>query len=207
MPREIRIPQRHLNGRGRDNEDPLKSIAGQWNSPLYTGGEDDSSAQAFAVRQELESITGLDNLTDAQLSRLERVLAGGLAGVREESIRRQFEVFEWQTGQGPSLDLDPDPDIARFCFNARMPKWLDHPSKLIHKETGEIIYRSEPYWLNEKELRQLVALVDAGWRVRICPEYSTHFPGETMAIMVRKPKPAPQEDKKPESFQQQGEER
>jgi hypothetical protein len=78
---------------------------------------------------------------------------------------------------------------------------------LIHKETGGIIFRSEPYQLNEKELRQLVALVDAGWRVRICPEYSTHFPGETMAIMVRKPKPAPQEDKKPEPLPKQGDKR
>jgi hypothetical protein len=117
----------------------------------------------------------LSGLTSGQLCHLERVLSGGLAAVQGEHLRRAYHVRDW---------LKNGPDMSRH--GAYSHAWIDHPSKLVSKETGTTYFRSEPYEIGEDGLRRLVALIDAGWDVIIRADESDHFPGRTLAVLVSK---------------------
>jgi hypothetical protein len=127
---------------------------------------------ADELRRVLEG-ADMSGLTAAQLDHLERVLSGGLSAALAEQQRRHAQVREWRAR-----------DPGRVRDGSWNPRWVDHPSKLVARETGEVSYRSEPCQLSREALRELVALLDEGWSVRVSGD-SDHFPGRTVSVLVR----------------------
>jgi hypothetical protein len=154
--------------------DHLTAIAGLEDDPVYAGGGHGGSAEATSLWGMLEKLD-LAGLTGEQLDHLERVLAGGMAAIQEEQLRRIYSVRDWNRN---------GPDMGRYG-GYRMD-WIDHPSKLVSKRTGRVYYRSEPYQLGEAGLRRLVTLLDEGWDVYLDAGKSDHFPGRTLAVLVSK---------------------
>jgi hypothetical protein len=161
----------------RNVRDCIEGIAGLEPNPTYAGGKKGGSELAYRLRDILENMN-LEGLTGEQLDHLGRVLAGGLAAVKDERINRHYHVRDWGR-RGPGMDRD-------HIYHER---WMDHLSRLVSKENGCVYYRSEPYELHVDELRELIALTEAGWKVKIDASLSTHFPGRTTAVLVYKDPP------------------
>jgi hypothetical protein len=155
----------------------ISHIAGLGDDPEYARGERGGSAAAAALRRLAEGLE-LSGLTGAQLDHLARVLCGALSAVQGEWLRRHFHVRPWRKG-GPGMER----------FGIYRQGWMDHLSRLVSRETGAVTFRSEPYRLGGEELRQLVALLDAGWLVRVRADHSEHFPGWTTAVLVSRARP------------------
>jgi hypothetical protein len=83
-------------------------------------------------------------------------------------IDRHYHLRAWLSGKGP-------------CLRG----WGDHPSRLVDRQTKEVLYRGEPYMLCGRQLRELLALEEDGWDVTIGGRESTHFPGWTVPVVVR----------------------
>jgi hypothetical protein len=151
----------------------LNTIAGrQGRAARYSSGASGDSELARQLRSLLEG-ADLDALTDAQRDHLGDILASGLAALQEQHLDEVYQVRAWRRG-GPGLDQRDD-------ISAR---WIDHPSRLVSRRTGEVVYRSEPYSLGEEKLRELVALLDQGWTVGIDASFGSYYPGRTVAVLV-----------------------
>jgi hypothetical protein len=139
---------------------------------VYARGGHGGSPQAHSLRRLLRGLP-LDDLTDCQLDHLERLLAGGLALLRQHQLKAWCKVRDdWGQRGAPRSGI------------YKLDHWMDHLSRLVVLETGRTLFRSEPYGIDGEDLRQLVALAGEGWDISIRPELSTHFPGCTMAVIV-----------------------
>jgi hypothetical protein len=173
--------------------DHLNRLAGHRHSPgraQYAGdqcGESDLSSKV----EDLLRAADLGALTCAQLDHLGRILAGGQAAAWDEVLRRSgCRRSPWQPRRG-----NPGVKEADFLrgINAL---WMDHPFVMRDRD-GNKEFVSEPYELCAPALRQLVDLLDDGWNVRIKGIFSTHFPGRTMLVRIRKQKPRPKKEEQP----------
>jgi hypothetical protein len=159
--------------RGRGRKNAVDRLAGTEDDPRYQDGARGGSELATRLRPLLRD-AGLAGLTDAQLDHLGRVLAGGLARVQEESLCREHRVTDWVWDATVPEEL--------LCPRA----WQDHLSFLVDRGTQERAYCSEPYVLDADALRELVALLDRGWEVRLLG-HSSHFPGWTLRVLAWPP--------------------
>jgi hypothetical protein len=141
-------------------------------------GPDFASTDAEKLLRLLRRVD-LSAFNVGQLDQLERILSADIALVKEEVLGRLFEVHDWDERGG---DIYEDCGL-KVHENA---EWVDHPSRLVHKEKGGTIYRAEPYSLKERDLRQLVTLADSSWHVGVEWLFNAHFPGRTMAVIVWK---------------------
>lgn len=154
----------------------MKRFTGLKRNPVYVNGDKGGSALADRIQDALEDLGDtIPKMSSAQLDHLVRVLASGLAHVKSAAIERYYKVAAWDRG-GPGIDKHGGYDQC----------WIDHPSKLLDKNPGTTIYRSEPYELDGDGIRELVVLMDKGWDVTIDGHMSAHFPGETVAVLVTK---------------------
>lgn len=165
----------------RTFSEALAEIAGR----LWDGKDEDACIPP--VRNALWD-TKLDSITEYSLDRLSRTVLSMVVAIRCERMKRWgFKVRRWDVGKpGPGRTLDRD--ARRYYgfsdYRAESEGWVDHGYKLLRD--GKTIYVSEPYQLGNDEIRELAALADQGWQVTIWPGRAIHFPGETMAVWVRK---------------------
>jgi hypothetical protein len=56
------------------------------------------------------------------------------------------------------------------------------------KKTGRFLYKSEPYYINWRSLKEMVSTCsEMGLTAAIDARLSTHFPNSTVAVIVSKP--------------------
>jgi hypothetical protein len=159
----------------------LEGIAGLERDPQYAGGERGGSPLADELRRLLEG-ANWDALNAAQRDHLGRILAAAQEHVKRLWMDRRFTRREWKPGpKSPACAKTP----WRFWeFNQDDRPWLDHLIRLIDKDTGTVYYVSEPYQIHEEAILRLAQLAQDGWQVWIDASMSTHFPGQTVAVLV-----------------------
>lgn len=164
----------------RTLNEAMDAIAGRPTRPrMYADGECGDSEAATLIERTLRALD-LNSLDGAQLDHLGRVLAGGMAGVRTEGMGRAgVRVREWRPGR-------KQPGVERHSYGHDWKagvEWWDHPSVRV-LDNGDKVYVSEPYNLGGDAIRQLAALADEGWVVQIHGNFSTHFPGSTVCVLI-----------------------
>jgi hypothetical protein len=122
----------------------------------------------------------VEELSDRDLDTLERQAAEIMARVREEQDRRLgirttggiYRGGPWTV----SLDYGAGyiPGIS----------WVDHPYAAI--VGGRKRFVSEPYWLDGRDLPDLIDLQAKGWTVTISATRARWFPGHTLAIELER---------------------
>jgi hypothetical protein len=105
----------------------------------------------------------------------ERALA-----LAREGIRRRA----WTPTAPKSPGVRRDGPYRYWDMN-RIAGWHDHPYRLVAAD-GAVIFVSEPYALTKTGLANLLRLEADGWHLLIRPEYALHFPGQTMAVWLRR---------------------
>lgn len=159
------------NGK-QDIRECLRHIAGK---------EEAATKASMALRAALIETLDEPNLTEGQLDELRRVCSAGIAAIKSRKLGHQYSFKDWHPGsKSPVCKYDEDCQSWDWDFFHR--PWMDHLSRMVDKETKKVMYRSEPYELGEEAILCLAELVKEGWDVQVTGRYSTHFPGETVAV-------------------------
>jgi hypothetical protein len=157
----------------------------------YIAGKREQSGRAGVLKDFLfkELILHIDKMDSHELDRMSVLLKAATAAVERQQDRKLYTVHAWN-GRGPGVDLD---NIIRSPHSG----WTDHRSKMKrrpHKgnnfQSGNTIYRGEPYSIDADDMRALLALEEEGWTVTIDGD-SSYYPGRTLNIQVWKEEEQP----------------
>lgn len=146
----------------------------------YKGGVSGESELASALERLIRD-ADLKKLTGEQLDHLGRLLSAAKAVSWQEVLRRDgWKVRAWRAAKGhPGAR-----HVGHGMYELRA-EWIDHPFRYTGAD-GQPVFCSEPYGLTAGALRELAALADEGWDVDVNPCFSTHFPGCTILVKVRR---------------------
>lgn len=154
-------------------------VAAKARSGLTSGAGEHRSGALDAVLSVLDGRT-LASLTDWQLEYLERGCAAVIKAIRLLQAKRWgFQRRGWDANGPGTLKYGPG------AWASPSNGWGDHVYTIRY--AGHTTYVSEPYSLHEDGLRELLALSEQGWEVTIRGDRSTHFPGHTFAIWLKRP--------------------
>lgn len=125
------------------------------------------------------------SFSSEELEELSRAASGLIAAVREEERRRSgWRERRWDR-KGSGVVVDSMGTRQHPCDTAL----FDHTKRFTNKESSRTVYLAEPYGLNEKALRRIMAFADEGWRVRVDAAYSAHFPADTVGVTFERKDP------------------
>lgn len=93
-----------------------------------------------------------------------------------------FEAARRQQREGKHLRVKKYPAATS---EVRHPSWVDHGFR-TKSLGGNDQFHSDPYCLPDKALKELVALIDAGWSVSVDARESSYYPGVTLRVTVAK---------------------
>lgn len=150
---------------------------------------DHDSPPARAIRDAVSDDI-LDALTPQQRDRLERTLSAALGALRAGIMFRQgMTLRAWRptNARQPGVRRVEGYGSRFFEWDRNRRGWIDHPYRLTYKrEDGTTVERfiSEPYQISEEGLRSLVALADEGWSVHLDADWSLHYPGSTLRVVI-----------------------
>jgi hypothetical protein len=141
---------------------------------------------AGPLKQWVAELAGEDlrRWSDDDIGNLLRIGSAMMIAARSEKLRRWgFQARKWDRS---------GPFVMKYPYGA----WAvgdtdgvyDHGYVLRRPESGFKQYVVEPYQIDEVGIKRLATLADEGWQVEIAPRWSIHFPGDTMAITLRRPK-------------------
>jgi hypothetical protein len=162
----------------------IEGIAGRRgdkNRARYANNESGLSDASLAI-EELAFKANLERLTGAQSDHLGRILSGIQSYLWIMTMEKKgLKTRPWNPKKGR-----PRAEKLPFGYETKQEDWMDHLS--VSRDGKEETFVSEPYQLSGEALRQLVRLLDEGWDVFVSACFSTHFPGRTVRVLVRRSK-------------------
>jgi len=89
----------------------------------------------------------------------------------------------WHDDKGPGPLLQARHGTAD---HNRPAPWCDHFYRLRDRRRGEWVYVAEPYQLHDDAFSDFVYLREHGWHVEVTSWRARHYPGHTVAVVIRK---------------------
>jgi hypothetical protein len=131
----------------------------------------------------------IHGMTWVQRDRLERTIAAVLGALRVAPLFQDgWTIRPWRPKAGtPGVSKLDGYGARLYDWSAEHRCWIDHPYRLTKSDAGgkkQERFVSEPYHLDEDALRALAALAEEGWSVRVDAEWSLHYPGSTVRVVI-----------------------
>lgn len=117
------------------------------------------------------------------LDAVERATASVLRTARQDSLKENWKPFT----SAPCLVRVGD-GRHNCRYDCTPLPGADHTEMVKDKKTGRFLYKSEPYYINWRSLKEMVSTCsEMGLTAAIDARLSTHFPNSTVAVIVSKP--------------------